>query len=60
MKQIVKAAAADAEASNAEPTSTGGGSYSSSDEGATPAQSGGTLASDEQLAALRERLSGGV
>jgi small subunit ribosomal protein S1 len=58
MKQIAKAAAADAEAGSAE--QTGGGSYSSSDGGGEPAQSGGTLASDEQLAALRERLSGGV
>jgi small subunit ribosomal protein S1 len=59
MKQIAKAAAADAEAGSAEQTG-GGGSYSSSDGGGEPAQSGGTLASDEQLAALRERLSGGV
>jgi small subunit ribosomal protein S1 len=57
MKQIVKAAEADAEASTAEAT---GGSYSSSDETAAASQGGGTLASDEQLAALRERLSGGV
>jgi small subunit ribosomal protein S1 len=58
MKQIVKAAAADAEASTAEAT---GGSYSSGgEESPTAAQGGGTLASDEQLAALRERLSGGV
>jgi small subunit ribosomal protein S1 len=58
MKQIVKAAAADAEASSEEATA---GSYSSGgEETATAAQGGGTLASDEQLAALRERLSGGV
>jgi small subunit ribosomal protein S1 len=58
MKQIVKAAAADAEASTAEAT---GGSYSSGgEENAAASQGGGTLASDEQLAALRERLSGGV
>jgi small subunit ribosomal protein S1 len=57
MKQIVKAAAADAEAGAAEQAP---GSYSSSDESTNGAQSGGTLASDEQLAALRERLSGGV
>jgi small subunit ribosomal protein S1 len=57
MKQIVKAAEADAEAGAAEAT---GGSYSSSDEGAAASTGGGTLASDEQLAALRERLSGGV
>jgi small subunit ribosomal protein S1 len=61
MKQIVKAAEADAEAVSAE---AAGNSYTSGgDEGgssAQPAQSGGTLASDEQLAALREKLSGGV
>jgi small subunit ribosomal protein S1 len=58
MKQIVKAAAADAEASTAEAT---GGNYSSGgEESAATSQGGGTLASDEQLAALRERLSGGV
>ena len=59
MKQIVKAAAADAEAGSAEQTG-GGGNYSSSDETASAGAGGGTLASDEQLAALRERLSGGV
>jgi small subunit ribosomal protein S1 len=57
MKQIAKAAEADAEAGPGEP---GGGNYSSSDANAGESQSGGTLASDEQLAALRERLSGGV
>ncbi|HKN98762.1 MAG TPA: 30S ribosomal protein S1 [Pseudonocardiaceae bacterium] len=57
MKQIVKAAAADAEAGAGE--SAQGGNYSSSDEN-TQSGSSGTLASDEQLAALRERLSGGV
>jgi small subunit ribosomal protein S1 len=58
MKQIVKAAEADAEAGAAE---AAGGNYSSgSDEAPAAAQSGGTLASDEQLAALREKLSGGV
>jgi small subunit ribosomal protein S1 len=51
MKQIVKAAEADAEAQ-------GETNYSSGSTEA-PAQSGGTLASDEQLAALREKLSGG-
>jgi small subunit ribosomal protein S1 len=61
MKQIAKAAEADAEASAeaAQGGGSGGGSYSSSDEGA-PAAEGGTLASDAQLAKLRERLSGGV
>jgi small subunit ribosomal protein S1 len=51
MKQIAKAAEADAEAQ-------GETNYSSGSTEA-PAQSGGTLASDEQLAALREKLSGG-
>ena len=32
----------------------------SSQGGAAPAESGGSLASDEQLAALREKLSGGA
>src|SRR5690606_22956183 len=41
---------------------SGGGSTSSSTSTSSeqPAQSGGTLASDEQLAALREKLSGGA
>jgi len=52
MKQIVKAAEADAEAQ-------GETNYSSGSTEA-PAQSGGSLASDEQLAALREKLSGGA
>jgi small subunit ribosomal protein S1 len=56
--QLKKAAEADAAAS----TEEGGGgpapsTYSS--DGATSAD-GGTLASDEQLAALREKLSGGA
>jgi len=54
--QIRKAAEADAEASE------GGGpaatNYSTQGGGA-PAETGGSLASDEQLAALREKLSGG-
>jgi small subunit ribosomal protein S1 len=77
MKQVAKAAEADAEA--AAEAATGGGSSSSSSSsesgggeeseapssgGSTseqqPARSGGTLASDEQLAALREKLSGGA
>jgi small subunit ribosomal protein S1 len=60
MKQIVKAAAADAEAASGGGEAAPSGNYSSGDEGAQAAASGGTLASDEQLAALRERLSGGV
>ncbi|MFC0540287.1 30S ribosomal protein S1 [Kutzneria chonburiensis] len=51
MKQIAKAAEADAEAQ-------GETNYSSGSTEA-PAQGGGSLASDEQLAALREKLSGG-
>jgi small subunit ribosomal protein S1 len=60
MTQIRKAAEADAEAeTEGAAAATGDQSYSSA--GAeTPAKSGGTLASDEQLAALREKLSGGV
>jgi small subunit ribosomal protein S1 len=54
--QIRKAAEADAEASEAGPAAT---NYSSQGGGA-PAESGGSLASDEQLAALREKLSGGA
>jgi small subunit ribosomal protein S1 len=57
MKQIVKAAEADAEAGAAEAPS---GNYSSEAAPTDESQNGGTLASDEQLAALRERLSGGV
>jgi small subunit ribosomal protein S1 len=52
MKQIAKAAEADAEAQ-------GETNYSSGSTEA-PAQGGGSLASDEQLAALREKLSGGA
>jgi len=63
MKQVVKAAEADAEAGTAE-ASDEGSNYTSSEENSEPAAqaapSGGTLASDEQLAALREKLSGGV
>jgi len=61
MTQIRKAAEADAAAAveGADATTTEG-SYSSSASGETQAKSGGTLASDEQLAALREKLSGGV
>jgi small subunit ribosomal protein S1 len=70
IKQIVKAAEAEAEAAaggdaaevpadgaataGAVGAAADGGSYSSGDT------TGGTLASDEQLAALREKLSGGV
>ena len=60
MTQIRKTAEADAEAAAEGPGTT---SYSSSGGGDTegaPAESGGSLASDEQLAALREKLSGGA
>jgi small subunit ribosomal protein S1 len=51
LKQVEEAKKADAEAGG-----EGGGSYSSDAEGASDA---GTLASDEALAALREKLAGG-
>jgi small subunit ribosomal protein S1 len=53
-KQVVKAAEAEAEAAGESMASN----YSSG--GGDAAASGGTLASDEQLAALREKLSGGA
>jgi small subunit ribosomal protein S1 len=53
--QIRKAAEVDVEASDGAAAAT---NYSSQ-AGAAPAESGGSLASDEQLAALREKLSGG-
>ena len=53
--QIRKAAEADAETGDV----TAATNYSSQG-GAAPAESGGSLASDEQLAALREKLSGGA
>ena len=54
--QIRKAAEADAEVGEGgDPAAT---NYSTQGGGA-PAESGGSLASDEQLAALREKLSGG-
>ncbi|MDT7724899.1 MAG: small subunit ribosomal protein [Actinomycetota bacterium] len=71
MKQVAKAAEADAEAAVEAATgvsSSSSSSSSSSDGGeqtytSAPADSGkagGSLASDEQLAALREKLSGGA
>jgi small subunit ribosomal protein S1 len=64
MTQIRKAAEADAEAESegaaAAAAGGGGGEQSYSAGAEAPAKSGGTLASDEQLAALREKLSGGV
>jgi len=65
MTQVKKAAeaeaAAEVEGAGADVEGGGGGTereYSSA--GADKQKSGGTLASDEQLAALREKLSGGV
>jgi small subunit ribosomal protein S1 len=61
MKQIAKAAAAEAEAAGAGPAGGGRGDEEvPTSTGETPAANGGTLASDEQLAALREKLSGGM
>jgi small subunit ribosomal protein S1 len=65
MKQVAKAAEAEAAAETegvGEAGEAGGdaGGYSSGGGGDTQKKSGGTLASDEQLAALREKLSGGV
>jgi small subunit ribosomal protein S1 len=59
MTQIRKAAEADAAAA-VEGADAPAGDQSYSAGGETQAKSGGTLASDEQLAALREKLSGGV
>ncbi|HWM02192.1 MAG TPA: S1 RNA-binding domain-containing protein, partial [Actinophytocola sp.] len=65
MTQVKKAAEAEA-AAEAEGGAEGGGeaaegTYSSGGSSSdAPKKSGGTLASDEQLAALREKLSGGV
>ena len=52
--QLRKSAEADAEAA------ADGEAANYSSQGAAPAESGGSLASDEQLAALREKLSGGA
>ncbi|GHF50941.1 small subunit ribosomal protein S1 [Amycolatopsis bartoniae] len=62
MRQVAKAAEADAAAAADAATGVDGGeqSYSSSASDAGSQSSGGTLASDEQLAALREKLSGGA
>src|SRR3954462_3825268 len=54
--QIRKAAEVDAEAAEG----GGGTNYSSGGEPAPSESGGGSLASDEQLAALREKLSGGA
>jgi small subunit ribosomal protein S1 len=62
MAQVKKAAEAEAAAESEGGAETGeaaDGNYSSGG-GDTQKKSGGTLASDEQLAALREKLSGGI
>jgi small subunit ribosomal protein S1 len=62
MKQVQKAVEADAEAAADAATGVEGGSesYTSGSTSTDTKSSGGTLASDEQLAALREKLSGGA
>jgi small subunit ribosomal protein S1 len=62
MRQVKKAVEAEAEVGTAGGADgeAGGDQEYSSGGGDTPAKSGGTLASDEQLAALREKLSGGL
>jgi small subunit ribosomal protein S1 len=61
MRQVTKAAEADAAAAADAATGIEGGeqNYSSAQPDSGSKNSGGTLASDEQLAALREKLSGG-
>ncbi len=60
MKQVAKAVEADAEAAADAATGIEGGAESYTSAPADTKSSGGTLASDEQLAALREKLSGGA
>ncbi|MFC4003062.1 30S ribosomal protein S1 [Prauserella oleivorans] len=62
MRQVAEAAAANAAAAADGATGIEGGeqSYTSGGRSEQQAESGGTLASDEQLAALREKLSGGA
>jgi small subunit ribosomal protein S1 len=57
-----KAVAEAGAAGEAAPTtySSGGGSSQSSSSSSAPAANEGTLASDEALAALREKLTGGA
>ncbi|MFC4051569.1 MULTISPECIES: 30S ribosomal protein S1 [Actinomadura] len=57
-RQIEEARKAEAEA-GAEPASGGGGGGETSYSGGGESESGGALATDEALAALREKLSGG-
>ncbi|MGH3526201.1 MAG: 30S ribosomal protein S1, partial [Pseudonocardiaceae bacterium] len=64
-KQVVKASEADSEAAEdqnySSETAEAATTSSTSSTGSTGnAAAGGSLASDEQLAALREKLSGGV
>jgi small subunit ribosomal protein S1 len=58
--QIRKAAEVDADADTDAGEAPAGTTNYSSQGGAAPAESSGSLASDEQLAALREKLSGGA
>ncbi|MBB3038704.1 30S ribosomal protein S1 [Hoyosella altamirensis] len=59
--QMEKFAKVEAEAAEAAPSNySSDGAAQAPAASAAPAQSGGTLASDEQLAALREKLSGGA
>jgi small subunit ribosomal protein S1 len=57
-KQAAAAQAADAEAGAGGSEESEGSPSSYSSEGSSPAEAGGTLASDEALAALREKLTG--
>src|SRR3954449_8748237 len=54
MRQVAKAAAAEEEAAGETNYSSGGDAPAAASSTGAPAQSGGTLASDEQLALLRE------
>jgi small subunit ribosomal protein S1 len=59
--QIRKAAEVDVEPSEGAGAGGGAAATNYSSQGtAAPAETGGSLASDEQLAALREKLSGGA
>jgi small subunit ribosomal protein S1 len=60
MAQVKKAAEAEAAAEAEGGTEEGGTEREYTSAGADKQKTGGTLASDEQLAALREKLSGGV
>ena len=58
--QMEKFAAADAAAAEENPTSSSTSSSSSSSSSSDDESAGGSLASDAQLAALREKLAGNV